>query len=62
MGDTPDRDVQEVIDWWRRYGFKRGECEYADAHVLFGQLLEKMDELSLVGQLQVLDWIDKNGW
>jgi hypothetical protein len=29
---------------------------------LFGDLLDKMDELSEEGQMQVFDWIDENGY
>jgi hypothetical protein len=61
MGDTPDSDVQWVIHWWKEYGFKRGECEHADVDPLFRELLERMNELSIEGQLQVFDWIDENG-
>jgi hypothetical protein len=58
MSDAPDSGVQQVIDWWKKYGFKRGECEHADVDVLFGGLLERIDVLSV----QVFDWIDENGW
>jgi hypothetical protein len=59
MGESPDSDVQEVIDWWREYGFKRGDCEYADVNV---QLLERLDALRIEGQMQVFSWIDENGY
>jgi hypothetical protein len=62
MGEAPDSDVQEVIDWWREYGFKRGDCEYADVNVLFWELLERLDALSIDGQMQVFSWIDENGY
>ena len=58
----PDSDVQQVIHWWKKYGFKRDECEHADVDVLFGELLERIDVLSVEGQMQVFDWIDENGW
>jgi hypothetical protein len=61
MGEAPGREVQEVIDWWKEYGFKRGECERADTDPLFRELLEKTHELSCEGQLQVFGWIDENG-
>jgi hypothetical protein len=61
MGEAPDKGVQEVIDWWKEFGFKRGECEYADVDPLFRELLERMNELSCEGQMQVFNWIDENG-
>jgi hypothetical protein len=61
MGDAPDRDVQEVIDWWKEYGFKRSESERADAGPLFRELLERMNGLSIEKELQVFECIDENG-
>jgi hypothetical protein len=58
----PDSDVQQVIDWWKEYGFKRADWEKSDVDPLFRELLNRMDELSIFGQKQVLDWIDKNGY
>jgi hypothetical protein len=40
MGEALDSDVQQVIDWWKEYGFKRGECERADIDPLFRELLD----------------------
>lgn len=62
MGTTPDSDVQEVIEWWKEYGFKRDDCEHCDVDPLFRQLLDKLDALSEEGQIEVLDWIDENGY
>jgi hypothetical protein len=61
MGEAPDREVQEIIDWWKEYGFKRSACEYADTGPLFRELLERINELSIEGELQVFNWIDENG-
>jgi hypothetical protein len=61
MGEALDSDVQQVIDWWKEYGFKRDDCEYADTGPLFRELLERMNDLSCEGQLQVFEWIDENG-
>jgi hypothetical protein len=60
MSETSDSAVQKVIDWWKEYGFKRGECEHADTDPLFRELLERINELSCEGQLKVFEWIDEN--
>jgi hypothetical protein len=61
MGEAPERDVQQVINWWKEYGFKRDESDYADVHPLFRELLDRMSELNCEGQLKVFEWIDENG-
>jgi hypothetical protein len=61
MGEVPGSDVQEVIDWWKEYGFRRDACEYADTGPLFRELLERVSELNCEGQLKVFEWLDENG-
>ena len=62
MPITPDKDAQEVIEWWKEYGFKRDGWERSDVVPLFNELLNKLDTLSEEGQMQVFDWIDENGY
>jgi hypothetical protein len=61
MGEALSSDVQQVIDWWKEYGFKRSECERADVDPLLRELLKRMSELNCEGQLKVFGWIDENG-
>jgi hypothetical protein len=61
MGEAPGRNVQEVIDWWKEYGFRRDACEYADVDPLLRELLKRMSCLSCEGQMQVFEWLDGNG-
>jgi hypothetical protein len=62
MATPPGSDVQQVIDWWKEYGFKRCDWERSDVDPLFRELLNRMDLLNVFGQKQVYDWIDKNGY
>ena len=62
MGDTPDTDAQEVIDWWKEYGFKVRDWERSDVVPLFRELLDRLDTLSEEKQMQVCDWMDENGY
>jgi hypothetical protein len=60
MGNSTDSDVQEVIEWWKEYGFKWDDCERADVGPLFKALFEKMNELSEEAEMAVFQWIEDN--
>jgi hypothetical protein len=60
MDNSTHSDVQEVIEWWKEYGFKRNDCERADVDPLFKELLEKMNELSEEAEMAVFQWIEDN--